>query len=181
MRTNNKPNSQQWQPVIMKCKMNKETSIRIRRVVAEVISALFVLLFIYAALSKLKDFEKFEVQLAKSPLLNVFVEVIAWTIPFVELTIAVMLMLMRLQYTALYAAFTLMVIFSAYIVAILKFSSYIPCSCGGILQNMSWSEHLYFNIGFIILGIIGVLIYPDQHKELIGHKRESLNPLSKAN
>jgi uncharacterized membrane protein YphA (DoxX/SURF4 family) len=69
---------------------------------------------------------------------------------------------------ALYASFGLMVIFSAYIITILNFSEYVPCSCGGILENMSWRQHFWFNAGFVALGALGVLIYPDKHKEIIG-------------
>jgi uncharacterized membrane protein YphA (DoxX/SURF4 family) len=139
-----------------------------RVVIVEVICALFVMLFFYAALSKLKDFENFKVQLGKSPVLNLFAGIVAWIVPITELLICFFLIIKRFQYIALYAAFSLMVMFSAYIVVILNYSSYIPCSCGGILENMTWSQHLYFNIGFVTLAIVGVLIYPNKKKELIG-------------
>jgi hypothetical protein len=48
--------------------------------------------------------------------------------------------------------------FTAYIITILNFSEYIPCSCGGILQNMTWKTHLVFNIGLVLLSIAGILI-----------------------
>ena len=140
---------------------------KVKTIIVEIISALFVLLFVYAALSKLEDFERFRVQLGKSPILNAFSGLVAFTIPVLELLLAACLAIKRFQYIALYAAFSLMVLFSAYIVTILNFSSYIPCSCGGILQNMSWSQHLLFNIGFILLGAVGVLIYPIEYQELI--------------
>jgi hypothetical protein len=150
----------------------------IRHTITDVISAAFIFLFIYAAASKLRDFEKFQVQLSKSPIVNPFVELIARGIPALEIVIALLLIFKATQYYAIHAAFTLMVIFTAYIFAILKFSSYIPCSCGGILQNMNWTQHLYFNIAFVTLGATAILIYPNQNKELIGHKRESLAPVS---
>jgi len=158
--------------------MQKKNIKRAKIVTVEIIGALFILLFIYAAVSKVKDFEKFEVQLGKSPLVNPFVSQIAWGVPILEISIALMLIIKRTQFIALYMAFTLMVVFSAYIIAILKFSSYIPCSCGGIIENMTWTQHLYFNTLFIMLGIIGVLLYSKKNKELIGHKRESPNPVS---
>lgn len=139
---------------------------KVRTIIMEVISALFILLFVYAAFSKLQDFEKFRVELGKSPLLNAFAGLTAVLVPLVELVIVVLLMLKRFQYIALYAAFSLMMLFCAYIVAILKFSDYIPCSCGGILQNMTWRQHLYFNMGFVLLGALAVLIYPVKNKEL---------------
>jgi hypothetical protein len=131
-----------------------------RKIIVEIIGALFILLFTYASLSKFQDFQKFRVQLGRSPLILAHAGLVAWFIPVVEIAIAVLLSTRRFQLIGLYASFSLMVLFSVYIIAILKFSEYIPCSCGGILQNMSWSEHLLFNAGFILLGAAGVLIYP---------------------
>lgn len=115
------------------------------------ISLLFIVLFVYAAISKLLDFETFTVQLAQSPLLSAYAGIIAWLVPGIEIGIAVLLMFERARIMALYAAFTLMIMFTAYIFIILNFSDFIPCSCGGVLEKLSWTQHLIFNIFFIIL------------------------------
>ncbi len=119
-------------------------------------SYLFVLLFLYAATSKLLDFETFTVQLAQSPLLSAYAGVIAWMVPGIEIVIAVLLVFPRFRILALYACFTLMVMFTAYIYIILNFSDFIPCSCGGVLEKLSWTQHLIFNIVFIILAGVAV-------------------------
>ncbi len=121
-------------------------------------SYLFVLLFLYAAISKLLDFETFTVQLAQSPLLSAYAGVIAWAVPSLEILIAVLLTIPKYRIPALYAAFTLMVMFTAYIYIILNFSDFIPCSCGGVLEKLSWTQHLIFNIVFIILAGVAVLV-----------------------
>jgi len=130
----------------------------IKRNVAVVISYLFVLLFLYAAVSKLLDFETFTVQLAQSPLLSAYAGFIAWAVPGLEILIAVLLTIPKFRIPALYAAFTLMVMFTAYIFIILNFSDFIPCSCGGVLEKLSWTQHLIFNIVFIILAGVVVLV-----------------------
>ena len=135
--------------------------------IVEVISILFVLLFIYAAVSKLADFQKFQVRLGKSPLLAPFVSAVTWLVPSTEVLIALLLTIKRFQLAALYFSFSLMIAFTVYIITILNFSEYIPCSCGGILQNMNWHQHLVFNSIFIILGIVAVLIYPNNEKRTI--------------
>ena len=141
----------------------------------EFISAVFILLFVYASLTKLQDFEKFRVQLGKSPIITSFAGLVAWSIPSIEILVALTLAIKRLQLIGLYASFSLMVMFSAYIVAILKFSDYIPCSCGGILQNMTWMQHLLFNLLFVILGAFAILIYPNKNQEFISKKGEAEN------
>jgi uncharacterized membrane protein YphA (DoxX/SURF4 family) len=130
-----------------------------KQFVADFIASLFILLFVYAALSKLLDYDEFRVQVSKSPLLTAFTGWVIWLVPAVEIVIALLLAIPRWRLPALYASFTLMVMFTAYIVAILHFSDFIPCSCGGILQNMNWDQHLVFNIFFIVLALTGVLLY----------------------
>ncbi|WP_316835502.1 MauE/DoxX family redox-associated membrane protein [Pedobacter nutrimenti] len=137
-----------------------------RTVVVEVISALFILLFIYASLSKVQDFEKFRVELYKSPILTSFASIMAIVVPALELVITGLLLIKRYQMIALYSSFCLMVMFTAYIVGILNFSPYIPCSCGGILQFMTWNQHLVFNLLFVSLGGAAILIHPAKIKDL---------------
>jgi hypothetical protein len=129
----------------------------------ETIPVLFILLFVYAAVSKLIDFPSFNAQLAQSPLLTGFTGWIIWLVPLLEITIAFLLSFERLRVTGLYASFSLMVMFTAYIIAILNFSEFIPCSCGGVLQHMSWKTHLAFNISFILLAILAILYSELKH------------------
>lgn len=138
------------------------------KLAAEIISFLFILLFIYAALAKLMDYEKFRAQLGQSPLLTAFAGWVAWGVPCIEIVIAAMLAIPRLRLVAFYAAFSLMVMFTAYIVVILQFSDYVPCSCGGVLQDMSWTQHLIFNIVFVLLAVAGIILYAQKaHRETV--------------
>lgn len=123
-----------------------------------VICYLYMLLFTYAAISKILDFQNFKVQIGQSPLLSAFAGSISWLVPLVELVIVIMFLFTRFRLMALFASFSLMVMFTAYIFIILNYSSFVPCSCGGILEKLEWKEHLVFNIAFIILSIIGILI-----------------------
>jgi hypothetical protein len=34
----------------------------------------------------------------------------------------------------------------------------VPCSCGGILEEMSWNQHMAFNITFIAIAVIAIFI-----------------------
>jgi uncharacterized membrane protein YphA (DoxX/SURF4 family) len=129
----------------------------LRKVAVETIALLFVVLFVYAAVTKLLDYEKFRVQLGQSPLLTNFAGWVAWAIPAIEIVLSVMLVIPRSRHVAFFGSFGLMVMFTAYIIAILQFSDYIPCSCGGVLQDMSWTQHLVFNVVFVLLGFGGIV------------------------
>ncbi|GAA0527778.1 MauE/DoxX family redox-associated membrane protein [Chitinophaga japonensis] len=130
-----------------------------RKTIVDIIAYLFILLFVYASVNKLADYRAFSIELGKSPLLTAFADWVAWGVPVVELVVVALLTVPRWCLAGLYAAFSLMTMFTAYIVAILKFSDYIPCSCGGVLQNMTWNQHLVFNIFFVVLGFVGIMLY----------------------
>jgi uncharacterized membrane protein YphA (DoxX/SURF4 family) len=142
-----------------------------KTLLADIISWLFIVLFIYAANSKFLDYKKFEVQIGKSPLLFPFSHWVVWAVPSLEIAISIVLLSKRYQLAALYAALTLMLIFTGYIVIILNYGAYIPCSCGGILENMNWKQHLVFNSVFDLLGIVVILIYPENQKNLLANKK----------
>jgi uncharacterized membrane protein YphA (DoxX/SURF4 family) len=130
---------------------------RVKTIVIECICFLYVLLFVYAATNKFIDFDGFQVQLAQSPLLSSFASWIAWLVPILEVIIAGLLCIPKARLIGLYCGFCLMVMFSIYIVIILNFSPFVPCSCGGILEKLGWKEHLVFNILYCLLAIPGIL------------------------
>ncbi|WP_294958300.1 MauE/DoxX family redox-associated membrane protein [uncultured Flavobacterium sp.] len=132
---------------------------RFKNRVANVISFLFIVLFVYAAVNKILEFETFRVQLAQSPLLSVFAGWVSVLVPLIEILISLMLLFPKSRFTGLYAALCLMTMFTAYIFIVLHFSSFVPCSCGGILEKMSWNVHLIFNFFFIILSLTGLRFY----------------------
>jgi uncharacterized membrane protein YphA (DoxX/SURF4 family) len=130
----------------------------------EILSFLFVLLFVYAALTKLFDYQKFTVQIGQSPLLTGFGNLIAPAVIGTELVIAVMFSFQKLRLLAFFSAFSLMTMFTAYIILMLNFSSFIPCSCGGVLEKLGWTEHVIFNGIFVLLGLAGIVLQAQQLK-----------------
>lgn len=125
--------------------------------IIETICFLYILLFVYAAVSKIIDFENFSIQLGQSPLLSAFAGIVAVAVPLIEIVIAILLA-SKWRTLGLYAAFTLMVMFTAYIFIILNYSTFVPCSCGGILEKLGWQEHLIFNIVFIVLATVAIIL-----------------------
>ena len=146
----------------METTMNKHSkswlSDKTKRTIVDIITYLYVLLFLYAATSKLIEYDKSQLQMSKSPIITDYAHVLVWMVPALEIIISIMLVINRTVMLALYAALGLMCLFTVYIYAILNFSDNIPCSCGGVLQKMTWSQHLLFNIVFILLAIGGILL-----------------------
>lgn len=131
-----------------------------RKITVDIVVFLYILLLVYAALTKLLDYQKFVIQLGQSPILTRHAILLAWAVPFIELAISALLILPRTRLSGLYAAFSLMVMFTTYIILASRFSDYVPCSCGGVLEDMTWTQHLIFNGVFILLGLAAILLYP---------------------
>lgn len=130
----------------------------------DIICVLYAILFVYASVSKLMAYDEFRAQIGKSPLIMHHEWWIAWFVPSLELVIALMLFVPRLQLIALYGCFALMFIFTIYIAFMLIFTPDLPCSCGGVLNKLGWEGHLVFNIGFTFLAVVGIVLWNRAHR-----------------
>lgn len=135
----------------------------IKGIFIESVCLLYILLFVYAAVSKLLDFENFQVQLGQSPLLSAYAKILFWFIPVIELIIALALTIDSFRFWGLYGAFVMMTLFTSYIYIILNFSADVPCSCGGVLEKLGWTEHLIFNVVFMLLVLIALWLFVENH------------------
>lgn len=134
-------------------------SILKRSYLLDAIYIAFSLLFLYSAFSKLLEYDLFRSQIGKSPLIIEHASWISVLIPALEVCIAIAFFVNRLKLIALFASFWLMFLFTLYIIFLLNFSPYVPCSCGGVLNGLGWEEHLVFNIAFTLLAIVGIRLY----------------------
>jgi len=131
---------------------------KIQEVTITMLSCFFVLLFIYASVSKLLEFEKFQVQLAQSPILSAYAGFVSYAVIIIEWLICIVLSFPIGRRFGLYASLLLMSAFTAYIFIILHYSDFVPCSCGGILEQLGWTEHLIFNGICVLFAVIGIIL-----------------------
>lgn len=136
------------------------------QILLKCINCLFIILFIYAATSKLLTFENFKIQLEKSPFISNYAGWLAWCIPISEYLISGLFLFPKYIRPAYYGSLILMSLFTSYIFFVLNFSASKPCSCGGIIAKLGWKEHLVFNLIFIVLSFIGLWLI---HKHPIDH------------
>ena len=128
----------------------------LKKTIPFAVSIFFVILFCYAAISKVLDFENFQSQISESALLNRFSDFLSYIIIVVEFLISGLLCYRKTRSIGLISSVVLMLFFTGYIALILSTSDNLPCSCGGILEKMSWLQHLYFNIGCVSLSVIAL-------------------------
>lgn len=126
---------------------------------ADLINALIILLLAYAAVSKLWDYYGFALALEQSPLLKPYANVLAWALPALELAIVVLLFLPITRLRGLYVSAGLLIAFTAYLSYMVLFAPHLPCGCGGVLKNLSWRQHIFFNLFFVALAFAAIYIY----------------------
>lgn len=149
--------------------------IRKTPIAVTIISFLLVLLFSYAAISKMLEFHKFTGQLKSSPLLQPMSGILTWLIPSAELYAVILLLVPSWRRSGLLMAGVMMSAFTLYISVMLLFFDKLPCSCGGVFERMSWGQHLVFNVAFTVMAFAGLILQkPEQ--DLIAKDRRSRKP-----
>lgn len=129
-----------------------------KRLAVDIIALLFVILFLYTGISKLMEFGVFQEQLYDSPIVASAAPVVAWGLPITEFIVSLLLFIPKYRLRGLYAAFILMILFTAYVGILLSISTELPCSCGGIMEALSWQAHLIVNIALIGLAVTGIIL-----------------------
>jgi hypothetical protein len=122
----------------------------------EIISSLFILLFVYTAVNKLIDFNHFRDTLGSAPLIREKGKILAWLIPGAEIVISTLLFFPKTRKSGLWGSLTLMLLFTGYLAYMLFISKIRPCSCGGVIEKMTWNQHFIFNIFFTLLAGLGL-------------------------
>ncbi|UPK69046.1 MauE/DoxX family redox-associated membrane protein [Chitinophaga filiformis] len=124
----------------------------------EAITAVLLLLWIYTGLSKLIQFDKFRFEAGRSPFLQHIAPLVAVMVPAGELLIAAMLIFKPTRVAGLYASLFLITLFTGYVYTMLHYAYDLPCSCGGIIELLTWEQHLVVNLMFTLLTVIAILL-----------------------
>lgn len=130
-----------------------------KELIFDVITFVFIMLFVYTAASKFMAFDRFTKVLGKSPLLGHFNILLAYLIPITELILSLLLLINKTKRTGLFFSLLLMIVFTLYLVYMVNSGSTLPCLCGGVISSLSWTEHIFFNMIFIALAVFGLRLY----------------------
>ena len=130
-----------------------------RNSIISIVCGLLIILWTYAALSKLVEFERFTAQLELQPLPSWSIPILRWVLPIGELLIAILLSGIHKRYLGLIASTVLMALFSVYVLLALTGSfGDIPCSCAGIISKLHWKGHMVFNLFFLAISVLGTYL-----------------------
>lgn len=134
-----------------------------KTVMIESISFILILLFTYTAVSKILEHDMFAIVLSESPAIGKYAAIISWLLPAAEIVVVFFLLVPSVRLTGLFASLFLLLVFTMYLLWMIAFRINLPCNCGGVLKALSWKQHIFFNLFFIVLSSCGIILYP-------GHK-----------
>lgn len=123
---------------------------------SSVLSSLLILLFVYAAISKLLVSSSFFQTLKAYPLLSSLPGVVVYVVPIAELVTVFLLLVSKTRAIGYWCSLLLLSLFTLYIIYLLLGAAKLPCSCGGVLSQLSWPEHIVFNLLFLVVSIGGI-------------------------
>ena len=122
-------------------------------------TGLIALLWFYAAINKLLDFQSFIQAMHKQPLIRSLQVLLIYGLPPAEMLTGILLIVRKTILSGLCISAILLVVFTVYTgLILLRFFHRVPCACGGLIGHMGWSFHLWFNIAFLALTLISIMI-----------------------
>lgn len=120
-----------------------------------VVAILYSGLFIYTGVVKLADPAAFRADLDGSPLASLS-GLLVWIVPIFELILAGFLLVPSWWPRTIRLAVVLMAVFTLFFLFQVYAYPSAACGCGGFIERLDPLTHLLFNLGFIILGLLGI-------------------------
>ncbi len=149
-----------------------------KRLIIEIIAILFVVLFLYTAISKISDYTIFKENLQTSEIIGPLAFLIAPLLLFIEALIPIFLLVPRWRLKGLYFSTVIMSLFTTYLILNNLSTESFPCSCGGIIGNLSVPQHIAVNCTYILLGIIAIRMENQVRKSSLEvSDRRASNPM----
>ena len=130
--------------------------------------SLLILLWSYTALSKLIAFRIFASQMENQNF-GTLAAPITWLVPITEVAVSLLLLFKATRLIGLWLSLLLILTFTGYIgLVLIGYFDKVPCSCGGVLQQLSWHAHLWFNLFFVAVNLLAInyaKMIASQHKK----------------
>ncbi|HEX6916330.1 MAG TPA: MauE/DoxX family redox-associated membrane protein [Chitinophagaceae bacterium] len=120
------------------------------------ITSIMVFVYTYTALSKLLHVKTNVSVLHELPLLNYFAPFLAFFIPLAELSLVILLLVPARNKQALYLSLGMLAVFTIYLITALIAGFHLPCTCGGVLEKLSWRQHVLFNLFLIAFNVVAI-------------------------
>lgn len=124
--------------------------------IIQAISALLIILFVYAGISKFHERSFFEAQLSFYPVIGGMAILLSWLIPSANLFTALLLIFHKSYRIGFMSALIMLICYTVYLTFMIITQHDLPCSCGGLIKSLTWNEQVMFNLLLIALALTGL-------------------------
>lgn len=125
-----------------------------RKLIVEIIAAILILFFAHTAIDNIIDRLSLRNLLRILPLTYNKADIVSWTIPFTKLSVTFLLFFPRTRLYGGILALITMTIFSAYLI----YTSRWPHEFGGILNFLSFKQHLILSMSLAAISLILIIL-----------------------
>lgn len=134
------------------------------------ILTLFLLaLWIPVSIDKFINFETFKNGLIRQPFNDTLAYLLAYTLPFFEVSIVVLLLFSHWRKYGIMLSLVLMVLFTGYIgMALAGIWEEMACGCGSVISILTWKQHFFFNLFFLLISGYGVYLTNPKRSGAVG-------------
>ncbi|REC61808.1 hypothetical protein DRF65_13805 [Chryseobacterium pennae] len=148
---------------------------RIKNIISEIVVFILILTWVYTFASKVFDFETFGRQIRGAYLLSSGGNLLPYILQLVHAGIILMLLNKSWRRLGLITSMVVLVLYTGYLIYVLKFAPSIPCSCIALFNWMNWNDQLYFNLIILAINIIGLVMFSLKHPPHSTHIRPLSN------
>lgn len=134
-----------------------------KEILISLLAGFIIILFFYTGFSKILDMRDFHGAMHKQPLPQWLITTLIWTLPSIEIIVAILLLIAKTRKIGFILSTILMLSFTIYVgLGIAHAFKYVPCSCGGVIRTLTWPQHFVFNVLFLGIAVIGLLLEKSQ-------------------
>ena len=141
---------------IILSKVKLQLSDRLKDWLIFLICLICIFLFLYTAHSKITDHQRFLKGLSKVAVIGGSALYISWIVPAAEVLTVILLGIPHTYKWGLYGFTCLMILFTGFILSMVLWAKKLPCHCGGVIEKLSWTQHIWFNLVFIALALFAL-------------------------
>lgn len=124
-----------------------------------IITGVLVLLWAYAALSKLFNLHQFHQALMTQVFPRWAGKILLYALPLSELVLVGLLIIPQTRLIGMYSSLFMMGAFTLYVGgAVFQIYDQYPCACGGLFAKLGWYNHFKVNIVLTLIALAGVIL-----------------------
>jgi putative oxidoreductase len=122
-----------------------------------ILTVLLILFWLYAAGTKLYDFNTFKGEMNNQVFSRRISNALAYTLPAVEIMIAALLVNSTTRLTGMILSCSMILVYTTYVgLALLDVYNRMPCNCAGLLS--SWEANLILNLLVTAVAAAGLIL-----------------------